>query len=108
MILAADIVCYYTGVRKPVKNMKYVILKDYNDHFKSVKALMKDQEIKLMKFQKDTVALRWFEAAMIFWNVYIGTQNCPLANIVCDESHPDPQRPPLLVDKCYLDEQYSI
>ena len=34
MKLAADIVLYYTGVGRPLtmENMKYVILKDYNDH----------------------------------------------------------------------------
>ena len=39
---------------------------------------------------------------------YIGTQNCPLAYIVCDKAHPDPQRPPLLVNKCYLDKYNSF
>ena len=39
--LSADLVHYYTGIGRPltVENMNYVILKDYNDHLKSVKAL---------------------------------------------------------------------
>ena len=50
MKLTADIVCYYTGIRQPQikENMEYAILKDYNDHIKLVKALRKDQDIKLM------------------------------------------------------------
>ena len=45
MKLAADIVCYYAGTGQPltVKNMKYVILKDYSDHLKLAKALKKDR-----------------------------------------------------------------
>ena len=50
--LSADLVCYYTGIGRSltVENMNYAILKDCNDHLKSVKALKKDQDIKLMKF----------------------------------------------------------
>ena len=47
----------------------------------------------------------------VYWALemyYIGTQNCPLAYIVCDKAHPDPQRPPLLVNKCYLDKYNSF
>ena len=60
--LAANIICYYAGVRQllTVENMKYVILKDYNDHLKSVKALKKDHDIKLIKCWKDTMNLCWF------------------------------------------------
>ena len=99
--LAADVVCYYTGIGRPLtqENMKYVILKDYSDHLQSVQALEKDQDIKLMKFCKDTVALPLFKAALTFWNAYIGTRNCPLAYVVQEEARPHPARPPLLVDK---------
>ena len=105
-----DIVCYYAGVGRPltVENMKYVILKDYNDHLKSVKALKKDQDIKLMKCRKDTVTLRWFKGAATFLSAFIGAQNCPLAYVVREEFLPDPQRPPLLVDKCYSDKHNLI
>ena len=61
-----------------------------------------------MKCRKDTVALYWFKAALTFWNVYIGTPNFPLAYVVQEETLPDPSRPPLLVDKCYLDKHNSI
>ena len=49
--LAVDVVCYYTGIERPLtkENMKYVILKDYNDYLQLVKDLKKDQEIKHMK-----------------------------------------------------------
>ena len=42
--LSADIVRYYAGIRQPLtqENMKYVILKDHNEHLKWVKALKKD------------------------------------------------------------------
>ena len=107
---ATDIVCYYAGVRQPltVEDMKYVILKDYNDHLKLVKALKQDQDIKLMKCWKNTVTVRWFEAAMTFFSRFIGAWDCPLAYVVHEEPLPDPQRPPLLVDKCYSDEYNSI
>ena len=87
MKLAACIVPYYTGIGRPLTkgNMEYVILKDYNDHLKSVKALRKDQDIKFMKCRWDTVALCCFEAALTFMNVYISTWNCPLVCIVCEE-----------------------
>ena len=84
--------------------MTYVILKDYNnDHLKLVKALKKDQDIKLMKYRKDTVTLHWFEAVVTFLSAYIGVWNCPLAYITREVSLPDPQRPALLINKCYLD-----
>ena len=38
-----------------MENMAYVILKNYNDHFKSAKVSKKDQDIKLRKVCKDTV-----------------------------------------------------
>ena len=108
--LAAHIVHYYTGNRQPLtkENMEYVFLKDYNDYLKLVNALKKDQDINLMKCQKDTVTLCWVEAALTFMNVYIGTWNSPLLYIVRDEAHPDPQRPPLLADKYYPEEHNSI
>ena len=61
-----------------------------------------------MKCWKDTVTLCWFEAAVTFLNVYIGTRNFSLAYVVHEEAPPDPQKPPLLVDKCYSDEHNSI
>ena len=88
--------------------MMYVILKDYNNHLKSVEALKKDQDIKLMKYRKDTVTLRWFEAAVTFLSAYIGVQNFPLAYVTREVSLPDPQRPALSIDKCYSDEHNSI
>ena len=108
--LAADLVRYYTGTGRPltVENMTYVILKDYNDHLKSVKALKKDQDIKLMLFRKNTVTLRWFEAATTFLSAYIGARNCPLAYVTRELAVPDPHRPALLIDKCYSDEHDSI
>ena len=77
----ADLVCHYTGAGRTLtqENMRYIIVKDYNDHLKSVKAMKKNQDIKLIKFHKETVALCWFEAAMTFMNVYIGTWNGYLA-----------------------------
>ena len=86
--------------------MTYVILKDYNDHLKSVKALKKDQDIKLMKYQQDTVTFRWFEAAVIFLSAYIGVWNCPQAYVTRDVVLPDLQRPTF--DKCYSNEHSSI
>ena len=70
MKLVADIACYYTGIRQSLtkENMEYVIIKDYNDHLKLVKCLRKDQDVKLMKCWRDTVALWWFEAALTFMN----------------------------------------
>ena len=55
--LTADVVHYYIGIGRPLtqKNMKSIILKDYSDHLQLVKALKKDQEIKLVKCCKDTV-----------------------------------------------------
>ena len=88
--------------------MKYVICKDYIDHLKSVKALKKDQNIKLKKCRKDTVTLRWFEAVMIFLSVFIGAQYCPLVYIVRGKFLPDPQRPSLVGDRYYVDEHNSI
>ena len=57
--LSANIVSHYAGIGRPLtqENMKYVILKDYDEHLKSVKALKKDQDIKLMKCRRDTVTL---------------------------------------------------
>ena len=81
--LAAHMVHYYTSNRQPLtkENMEYVFLKDYNDHLKLVNALKKDQDIKLMKCRKDTVTLRWFEAAVTFLGAFIGARNCPLAYV---------------------------
>ena len=88
--------------------MRHVFLKDYSDHLQSVKALKKVQDVKPIKFCKDTVALRWIEVILTFGNVYIGTRNCPLAYVVREAALPDPTRHPLLVDKCYSDEHNSI
>ena len=49
-----------------------------------------------------------FEAAATFLSAFIGAWNCPLAYVVREEALPDPQRPPLLVDKCYSEEHPSI
>ena len=38
-------------------NMMYVILKNFNDNFKLVKVANKDQYVRMMKVQKDTVLL---------------------------------------------------
>ena len=88
--------------------MNYVILKDYNDHLKSVIALKKDQDIKLVKFRKETVTLRWFEAAVTFLSAFIGARHCPLAYVTHKVALPDPHRPALLIDKCYSEEHNSI
>ena len=57
--MTGHLVRHYAGFRRPLtkENMTYIILKDYSDHFKSVKALKKDQDIKLMKVHKGTVLL---------------------------------------------------
>ena len=108
--LAADVVHFCVGIGRSLtqENMKYLILKDYSEHLQLVKSLKKDQDIKLMKFCKDTVALQWFKAALTFWNAYIGTKNCPLAYVVQEAALPDPTKPPLLVNNCYSDEHNSI
>ena len=110
MKLSADIVHYYTVIGRPLtmEDMKYVILKDYYDHLKSVKALKKDQDIKLMKCRKETVTLRWFETAATFLSALIGARNYPLTDVVREEALPDPQIPPLLIGKCYSDKHKSI
>ena len=41
-------------------------------------------------------------------SAFIGTRDCPLAYVVRKEAVPDPQRPLLLVDKCYSNEHDSI
>ena len=74
----------------------------------SVKALKKDHKIKLIKCCKDTVAFCMFKATLTFWNAYIGTQNCPLAYVVQEKALPNPTRPPLLVDKYFLDQHNLI
>ena len=101
--LTGDVLCHYTGIRCifTQENMTYVILNDYNNHPKSVKALKKDQDIKLIKFCKETVALCWFKVAPIFWDTFIGARNNPLAYILREEILPDPPRPPLLTDTFY-------
>ena len=88
--------------------MRHVFLKDYSDHLQSVKALKKVQDVKPIKFCKDTVALRWFKAALTFWISYIGARNSPLAYVVREAALPNPARSPLLVEKFYLDEHNSI
>ena len=90
---------HYAGVERifTKENMTYVILKNYSDHFKSVKALKKDQDIKLMKVQKKTFLLWWFETANTFWNAYIGTRNGPLAYVVQKEVLPSATRLLLLI-----------
>ena len=86
--MTGNLVCHYTCVRPAVlkENMTFVILKDYNDHLKSVKALKKDQTVRLMRFYKEIVALYWFEAAKSFFDVFIGTQNFPLAYMLQKEN----------------------
>ena len=108
--LSANIVRHYAGIGRPLtqENMKYVILKDYDEHLKSVKALKKDQDIKLLHCGKTVVTLRWFEAAETFLSAFIDTRHCPLAYVVRDKAVPDPQRPPLLIDQCYSEEHHSI
>ena len=73
--MAGQLDRHYAGVGRALtkENMTYVILKNYSDHFRSAKALRKDQDIKLMKVQKETVSIGWFETADTFWNAYIGT-----------------------------------
>ena len=61
-----------------------------------------------MKCQRETVTLHWFEGAKTFLSAFIGAWNCPLAYVVRGNAIPDPQRPPLLVDKCYSDEHNLI
>ena len=61
-----------------------------------------------MKFRKETVALQWFEAAITFLGAYIGARNCPLAYVTREVALPDPQRPAILIDKCYSDEHNLI
>ena len=41
-------------------------------------------------------------------SAYIGSRYCPLAYVVRKVAVPDTQRPPLLIDKCYLEEHHSI
>ena len=57
--MAGQLVCHYIGIRRPQIKEKivYVILKKYNDHFKSVKVVKKNHDIRMMKVQKDTVLL---------------------------------------------------
>ena len=61
-----------------------------------------------MKCGKQTVTLRWFQSAETFLLALIGAQDFPLAYAVREKAIPDPQRPALLVDKCYSDEHNSI
>ena len=108
--LSADLVFYYTGIRQPLtmENMSYFIHKDYNDHFKSAKALKKDQNIKLMKYGKNTVTLGWFKAAVTFLSAFIGARNWSLVYVTREVALSDPQIPALLIDKCYSDVHNSI
>ena len=82
--MTGELARHYTCLGRTLteENMTYVILRNYSEHHKLVKALKKDQDIKLMKVRKDTVLLRWFETAATFWNAYIGARNAPLAYVV--------------------------
>ena len=101
--LTDELFCHYTGVGCILtqENMTYIILNDYNNHLKSVKGSKKDQNIKLMKFCKETVALGWFKATNIFWDAFIGARNCPVAYVLREEILPDRSSSPLLIDTCY-------
>ena len=59
MKMTGQLVYHYASVGRMLtkETITHVILIDYSDHYKSVKLLKKDQDIKLMKVRKDTVLL---------------------------------------------------
>ena len=110
LLEAAEYIRHLKGINRDddARNLRYPIIKDFTQQYKSLKERKDGEQLKVPRFNKETRILAWSESFDDFLDMAVGVRCAPLSYVTREAAAPAGTTPPTANGVSHLEEQVSV